>query len=658
VTSQQPDPIWVPTGRDIAAAGITAFAEHAAAARGYRGESYLDLWRWSVEQLDDFWAAVWDHFDVQSPTPYRAVRDGAMPSVRWFDGAQVSYVEHLFRDRSDDAVAIVDVAESAAGGPRVRRLTWAQLRAEVVAVAALLQQLGVSPGDRVAAYVPNTAEAVVGFLAAAALGAVWSACGQDYGPGAATQRLAQLEPIVLIAADGYRYGGRDHDRRAAVAELRRALPSVRATVVYNRLHPDAAWPDDVTPWPTARAGQSLRAAPLPFEHPLWVLFSSGTTGRPKGIVHSTGGVLLEHLKAIGLGLDLSARDTFFWSTSPSWMVWNYLVSGLLVGARIVCFDGSPTHPSLDAVWSITAEHRVTLLGTSPAHLRACAAAGLQPGRAHDLSALRSIGSSGAVLPAAAYHYVAEHIGARVRLNSTTGGTDVVSSFAGSVPTVPVWPGELSAPSLGVALDCWDQRGKPVRNTVGELVITAPMPSMPVALWGDADTSRYRAAYFDAYPGVWRHGDWITITDRHSVVVHGRSDATLNRNGVRMGSAEIYRALEALPEVTEALVVGVEQSEGGYWMPLFVALADGVRLDQRLRSAIQAAIGEGASPRHLPDDIIEVAAVPHTLTGKKLEIPIKRILLGQRPENVVDLEAVDRPDVLVDLAALAPAGSRS
>jgi acetoacetyl-CoA synthetase len=525
-------------------------------------------------------------------------------------------------------------------------------------VAAELQQLGVGPGDRVAAYVPNTAEAVVGFLAAASLGAVWSACGQDYSASAATQRFAQLEPVVLVAADGYRYGGRDHDRCDAVAELRAALPSVRGTMIFSRLgRPDAARPHDLIAWPAPRTGADVRPVVVPFEHPLWVLFSSGTTGRPKGIVHSTGGVLLEHLNALGLALDLGPGDTFFWYTSPSWMVWNYLVAGLLVGSRIVCFDGSPTHPSLDAVWSIAAEQRVTVLGTSPAHLRACAVAGLAPAQAHDLSALRSIGSSGSVLPRSAYHYVAEHVGARIRVNSTSGGTDVVSSFAGSGPTLPVWPGELSAPSLGVALDSWDESGRPVRNGVGELVITQPMPSMPVRLWGDADGSRYRAAYFDTYPGVWRHGDWITITERNSIVVHGRSDATLNRNGVRMGSAEIYRALEALPEVTESLVVGVERADGGYWMPLFVSLAEGSLLDDRLRAAIRAAISDGASPRHLPDDIIEVAAVPHTLTGKKLEIPVKRILLGLRPEDVVDLGAVDRPDVLADLATLVPAGSR-
>jgi acetoacetyl-CoA synthetase len=383
---------------------------------------------------------------------------------------------------------------------------------------------------------------------------------------------------------------------------------------------------------------------------LWVLFSSGTTGRPKGIVHSTGGVLLEHLKAMSLSLDLGDQDTFFWYTSPSWMVWNYLVSGLLAGTRIVCYDGSPSYPSWDALWALAAEHRVTLLGTSPAHLRGCAQAGVEPARDHDLSALRSLGSSGSALPGDAYLWVADHVGRRVRVNSTSGGTDVVSAFAGGSPVMPVWPGELSAPCLGVALDSWDQDGQPVRGAVGELVVTKPMPSMPVNFWHDPAGSRYREAYFGTYPGVWRHGDWITITDHGSVVVHGRSDATLNRHGIRMGSSDIYHVVEQLDEIAEALVVGVEQPEGEYWMPLFVVLNPGHELDDALTGKIRQAIREQASPRHVPDEIIAAPAIPHTRTGKKLEIPVKRILQGGDPHQVMDAGAVDDPDALQWFAA--------
>jgi len=644
-----PAPIWTPGPQDLATARLTKFTRWLREQRRVAiGDSYASLWRWSVDQLDAFWTAIWDYFDVYSPSGYREVRSGAtMPGVRWFDGAHVSYVEHLFRDRRADDVALIDVSESPVpgNGPLSRRLTWTTLRDEVATVAALLRELGVEAGDRVVGYAPNAAETVVAFLAAASLGATWSVCGQDYSPAAAADRLAQLEPVVLVVADGYRYGGREFDRRAAVRELAAALPSLRATIVFSRLGLPLEPAEAVLGWPSSSSEHALLPRRVPFSHPLWVLFSSGTTGRPKGIVHSTGGVLLEHLKAMSLGLDLDEDDTLFWYTSPSWMVWNYLVSGLLAGATIVCYDGSPNHPTLDCLWAVAAEHRVTLLGTSPEHLRACAAAGLQPARDHDLSALRSIGSSGSVLPAESYHWVADHVGPRVRVNSTTGGTDIVSAFAGSVPTLPVWPGELSAPCLGVALQAWDDAGRPVREAVGELVVTEPMPSMPIAFWGDESGTRYRAAYFETYPGVWRHGDWITITARDSVVVHGRSDSTLNRNGVRMGSSDIYRALDGIDEIMDALVVGVESQDGRYWMPLFVVLKNGCELDDTLRARIRAAIRDKASPRHVPDEITAVPGIPHTLTGKRLEVPVKRILQGADPATVVDLGAVDEPATL-------------
>jgi acyl-coenzyme A synthetase/AMP-(fatty) acid ligase len=556
------EPIWVPDPDEVTAANVSRFArwltQHG---RAQLTGDYLELWRWSAERLEEFWPAVWDYFGIRSATPYERVLSGAvMPDVEWFPGAQVSYAGHLFRGRDPERVAVIDARESAqpGEGPVSRQLTWGMLREQVGGLAVMLRDLGVGPGDRVVGYVPNAAEAVIAFLAAASLGAIWSGCGQDYSPAAA---------------------------------------------------------------------------------------ASGTTGRPKGIVHSTGGVLLEHLKAMSLSLDLGERDTFFWYTSPSWMVWNYLVSGLLAGARIVCYDGSPSHPSWEALWALAAEHHVTLLGTSPAHLRGCAQAGLEPARDHDLSALRSLGSSGSALPSDAYYWVADHVGRQVRVNSTSGGTDVVSAFAGGSPIMPVWPGELSAPCLGVALDSWDSRGKPVRGAVGELVVTKPMPSMPVAFWNDPAGSRYREAYFGTFPGVWRHGDWITITGRCSVVVHGRSDATLNRHGVRMGSSDIYHVVEQLDEIAEALVAGVERPEGEYWMPLFVVLNPGYELDDALSGKIRRAVREGASPRHVPDEIIAAPAIPHTRTGKKLEIPVKRILQGGDPRQVMDAGAVDNPDAL-------------
>jgi acetoacetyl-CoA synthetase len=657
-----PAPIWAPTPADLDASNITHFTRWLIEQRGIKTTGdYAAVWRWSVDHLEAFWAAVWDYFEIQSPTPYQNVLSGtAMPDFRWFEGARVSYVEQLFRGRTEDSIAIIDVQESSepGAGPRSRCITWGQLRSEVATLAATMRELGVQHGDTVVGYVPNAAEAVVAFLATASLGAMWSGCGQDYAASAAADRFSQLDPVLMVAADGYRYGGRRFDKRNAVRELRDRLPTLRATLMFDRVGLDVQHDTQLLAWPETSGTQELSCEYVSFEHPLWVLFSSGTTGRPKGIVHSTGGVLLEHLKAMSLNLDLGESDTFFWYTSPSWMVWNYLISGMLVGARIVCYDGSPGYPSLDTVWALAAEHRVTLLGTSPAHLRASADAGLEPGTDHDLSPLRSLGSSGSALPKESYFWVAEQVGARVRVNSTSGGTDIVSAFASGAGTVPVWPGELSVPCLGVALDAWDPKGNPVRDSVGELVVTKPMPSMPVSFWNDPDGSRYREAYFDMYPGVWRHGDWITITARGSMVIHGRSDSTLNRNGIRMGSADIYQAVEVLDEVAEALVIGVEKADGGYWMPMFVVLNAGLALDDALTARIRTAVREGASPKHVPDEVIAVPGIPHTRTGKKLEVPIKRLLQGARPEDVLDPQAVDEPSLLDWFATFGQAESKA
>ena len=619
---------------------ITAFARWCAARGAPVGDDYWSLWRWSVEDLPGFWAAVWEYFGVESPTGYQEVlADDRMPGARWFTGARVNYVRQVFRAARPGEPAVIDVAEP--GTQAV--LTWEELRRQVGALAATLRGLGVEPGDRVVGYLPNTAHAVVAFLASASIGAVWSACGQDYAATAAGDRFAQLEPVVLITADGYHYGGRAQDRRAAVAALRELLPSVRATIACQRIGLPL---DDVIDWHDATSGDAeLNPADLPFDHPLWILFSSGTTGVPKGIVHGHGGVLVEHLKALSLHLDLGPGDTFFWYTSPSWMVWNYQVSGLLTGSTILCYDGSPAQPSPAALWRIAAQHRVTLLGVSPGYLLACAKAGIEPGRDEDLSALATLGSSGAALPAEADHWIAGHVGAHVRVVSASGGTDVVSAFAAAAATVPIVPGELSVPCLGVALDAWDEHGNSVRDAVGELVVTRPMPSMPLRFCHDPGDARYRAAYFGTYPVIWRHGDWITITARGSIIVHGRSDSTLNRNGVRMGSADIYRAVEQLPEIAEALVIGAEQPDGGYWMPLFVVLATGATLDDTLTERIRSVIRDEASPRHVPDDILAVPGIPHTRTGKKLEVPVKRILQGAPPDTVADHRAVDTPAAL-------------
>ncbi|NMN96354.1 acetoacetate--CoA ligase [Antrihabitans stalactiti] len=638
-------PQWTPSDEDIRKARITAFAEFVGPRAGESFGDYASLWEWSVAHIDEFWTALWDYFDILSPDPGPALESAVMPGAKWFPDARLNYVDQVFRNVTADSPAIVYAQED---GDDVE-VSWAQLQRQTAALARTLAELGVVAGDRVVGYLPNIPEAVVAFLATASLGAIWSACGQDYSAPAALDRLGQLDPKVLVTADGYRFNGKQQHRTDAVEQLRTGLSSLVATVLVSRLGEPV---DGTVAWESATDGDyELTTVPVPFDHPLWVVFSSGTTGLPKGIMHGHGGVVLEHLKSIAFHMDLSAKDRFFWYTSPSWMMWNFEVAGLLVGSTIVCYDGSPTYPTPDALWQLASRLKATVLGTSPGYVLACSKAGAVPRTDHDLSALRTVGITGSTLPTSSSMWLRDNVGEQVPVASISGGTDVVSAFMGAVPTVPVWPGELSAPYLGVALDAYDEEGLPVRGEVGELVITKPMPSMPVRFWNDPDGHRYHDAYFDTYPGVWRHGDWITITDHGAIAVHGRSDSTLNRNGIRMGSADIYQAVEKLPEIVESLVIGAEQPDGGYWMPLFVVLVDGVELDDALIGRIKSAVREEASPRHVPDEVIVAPAIPHTRTGKKLEVPIKRLFQGADAARIVERSAVDVPELLDWYAAV-------
>jgi acetoacetyl-CoA synthetase len=539
-----------------------------------------------------------------------------------------------------------------------QELTWGSLRATTASIAAGLRGLGVECGDRVAAFMPNTPEAVAAFLACASIGAIWSSCSPDFGAKAVIDRVAQIEPKVLLAVDGYRYGGRAFGRLGVVAEIQGAVPTLARTVVLPSIG-DSGSLDAAVGWDDLlREGRGAELAfePVPFDHPLWVLYSSGTTGLPKAIVHGQGGILLEHLKELHFHVDARPGDRAFWFTTTGWMMWNLLVGGLLTRSGIVLYDGSPGYPNLGALWDLAASAGITCFGTSAAYIAACMKAGVEPRSGRDLSRLRSVGSTGSPLSPEGFRWVYDHVGDDTWLFSMSGGTDVCTAFVGGVPTLPVYEGELQARALGAKVEAFDEDGTSVVDEVGELVITEPLPSMPLCLWGDEDGSRYRDTYFDRYPGVWRHGDWIQITSRGSAVIYGRSDATINRGGIRMGTSEIYRCVLALPEVVDALVVDLPLEGTAGWMPLFVVLRDETELGDELVRQIKRRIRDDCSPRHAPDRVIQIPQVPRTLSGKVLEVPVKRILMGTPPEQAASRDSLANPDALdlfVDLRATLP-----
>jgi acetoacetyl-CoA synthetase len=572
-----------------------------------------------------------------------------MPGARWFEGSELSYPRHVLRGRDPSAIAIRHASELAAPG----EWTWGELTEATARVAGGLRSLGVRRGDRVAAYLPNVPETIAAMLACASLGAIWTSAAPEFGARAVIDRFAQIEPKVLLTVDGYRYGGRDFDRRAQVEEILRGLPTVEHTVLLPSL--GSSLPTGAITWEAllARgAGSPLEHEDVPFDHPLWVLYSSGTTGLPKAIVHSHGGMLLEQLKHQHLHVDAQAGDRVFWFTTTGWMMWNFLVGVLLTPASIVLFDGSPAYPDAGALWQLAADLGITVLGTSASYVAACMKAGVRPREGRDLSALAAVGSTGSPLSPEAFGWIYDELGADTWLFSTSGGTDVCTAFVGGVPTLPVYQGELQARSLGAAIESWDEQGQPHVDEVGELVLTVPMPCMPTGFWGDPDGERYRDAYFSTYPGIWRHGDWIEITDRGTAIIYGRSDSTINRGGVRMGTSEIYRAVLAVEEVQDALVVDVPREGAESWMPLFVVLAPGRTLDDELAGRIRASVREQCSPRHVPSDVLQVPEVPRTLSGKLLEIPVKRILMGDAPERVASRDSLANPAALDRFVELA------
>jgi acetoacetyl-CoA synthetase len=654
LSRRPPRKLWTPSPEQVERTVLTRYTRWLEAERGFSFAGYHELWDWSVTDLEGFWASLWAYFDVQVSSPYECVlRRRELTSAEWFPGAQLSYAEHIFRGKPDDRIAIVHASELR---PQTE-LTWGELRAATARVAAGLREFGVTQGDRVVAYMPNIPETAIAFLACASIGAVWSSCSPDFGARSVIDRLAQIEPKVLFAVDGYRYGGRDFDRLDVVAEIQGAIASLERTVVLPYLDPAPGLgqlADAVTWEDLCRSGEgaALEFAQLPFDHPLWVLYSSGTTGLPKGLVHGQGGILLEQLKTLHLHTDAQLGDRIFWFSTTGWMMWNYLIGALLTDAAIVTYDGNPVAPDPAVLWELAASARMNCFGTSAAYIAACMKNGVEPTRGRDLSTLRSVGSTGSPLAPEGFRWIYDHVGPDTWLFSTSGGTDVATAFVGAVPTLPVYEGELQGRSLGAKVEAFDEQGRSVIDEVGELVLTEPMPSMPLYLWNDEDGSRMRESYYSVYPGIWRHGDWIEITSRGTAVIYGRSDSTINRGGVRMGTSEIYRAVLDLDQVVDALVVDLPLPGTNGWIPLFVVLREDAALDDELAAEIRRRIREDCSPRHVPDEIRALAEIPRTLSGKVVEVPVKRILMGAAPETVVSRGSLANPKALDPFVELA------
>jgi acetoacetyl-CoA synthetase len=648
-------PLWEPSEQRRERATITRYERWLREERGVDlggGGGYSALWQWSVDDLEAFWASIWDFFEVEASEPYeRVLADRSMPGAKWFTGARLNYAQHVFRGKDPEATAIRHASE-------LRELdewTWGELREHTAAIAAGLKRLGVGPGDRVVAYLPNIPEAVAAFLACASIGAIWSSSSPDFGKRSVVDRFAQIEPKVLLAVDGYRYGGKDFDRCGVLRSLVDEMPSLERTVVLPYL--GCGTIEGAMDWRELEAsgedGQAeLEFEQLPFDHPLWVLYSSGTTGLPKPIVHGAGGILVEQLKKLNLHLDAQAGDRVFWFTTTGWMMWNFLVGVLLTEASIVLYDGNPATPDMGVLWDLAERAGITTFGTSAAYIASCMKAGVEPAEGRDLSALQAVGSTGSPLAPEGFSWIYDRLGADTWLFSTSGGTDVCTAFVGGVPTLPVWLGELQGRSLGAAVESWDEDGNARIGRMGELVVTEPLPSMPLYFWGDDDGSRLEESYFSMYPGIWRHGDWIEITDRGTAIIYGRSDSTINRGGIRMGTSEIYSAVLSVDEVVDALVVDVPRPGTDGWMPLFVVLREGASLTDELAAEIKRRIREDCSPRHTPNEIRAIAEVPRTLSGKALEVPVKRILMGESPDKAAARDSLQNPAALDYFVQLA------
>jgi acetoacetyl-CoA synthetase len=640
-----PELLWSPDQARIDRSRMHDFMQWLERERGMSFADYQAMWHWSVEQLEDFWAAIWEYFGVISSTPYSQVLDSErMPGACWFGGARVNFCEQLFRFYGQQAEQPAIISRSELRP--LQQLSWGELKQQIASFAHGLRQMGVGPGDRVVAYLPNIPEAVVAFYACASIGAVWSSCSPDMGSRSVIDRFKQIEPRVMLAVDGYRYGGKDFDRLEVVQELTRELDTLEQVVLLPYLNMTAELSGSVLWQSMLQYEEPMSFAQLAFDHPLWVVYSSGTTGMPKPIVHGHGGALLEGLKGYGLHMDLQPDDRYLWFTTTGWIMWNAQISGLLLGATICLFDGNPGYPDLSVLWKFAGEAGVSFFGAGAAFHMNCKKAGVELEQLADLSAIRTVGSTGSPLPEEGYRWLMAQLGSDVLVAALSGGTDIATSYVGPCPIEPLYAGEMQCRYLGTAVYAFDDAGKVLEDGVGELVVTRPMPCMPLYFWGDIDGQRYHDSYFETFPGIWRHGDWIRMTRSGGAIIYGRSDTTINRHGIRLGTAEIYRVVEDIPEVLDSLVVDLEYLEQPSWLPLFVVLRADVALTEELQLRIQQAIRTLLSARHVPDEIVQVAEIPRTLTGKKMELPVKKLLQGK------PLSDVANPDAMANPASLA------
>lgn len=644
--SDTPALLWSPSPERIARSQLRRYMDWLARERNLHFADYHALWRWSVEDIEAFWASLWDYFQIKAYKPYtKVLGKREMPGAEWFIGAEVNFVDQVLRHETAERPAILYAAEQAP----LREMSWVTMREQVASVAACLRRQGIKRGDRVVAYAPNTPQTLIAFLATASIGAIWSVCAPDMGLNAVLDRFRQIEPVALFAVPGCDYGGKHHDKTDVLAEMVAALPTLRNVILMPATGghcpnlpaslSQVQW-DDIIAQPA-----ELQVEPLPFDHPLWIVYSSGTTGLPKPIVHGHGGILLVILSMMALHNDLGPDDIFHWYSSTGWIMWNAQIAGLLCGSTIALYDGSPSWPDWTRLWRFAGETKATFFGAGAAFFANCLKAGVKPREIADLSNLRSVGSTGSPLSEDSYAWIYRELGKDVWLTSISGGTDFAGAFVGGCVLLPVYIGEMQCRCLGADIQAYDDNGNPLTDEVGELVCASPIPSMPLYLWNDKDGSRYRESYFDMYPGKWRHGDWLRITPRGGAIIYGRSDATINRYGLRLGTAEIYRAVEELPEVLDSLVVDLEYLGRDSYMPLFVVLRPGVNLDAALKEKINQAIRKAVSARFVPNDIFQVAEVPRTLSGKKLEVPVKKILLGQPAEKVSNPGTMANPGSL-------------